>query len=326
MSKERKGRLHEEELVCLALRDDAKDSRECLTEVVEAILESCKSEAETLTHVNSELLPSKDEVTKLVKQMTELVFPGYFGNKQVDGAALPYYIGQKAADLLERLGIQCGRAIRHECRRANRACTHCVEPGIHHAITFIKTLPDVRRLAASDVRAAFRGDPAAKSFDEVVFCYPGLFAITVHRLAHVLHEQGVPLLPRIMTEYAHAVTGIDIHPGAHIDEEFFIDHGTGVVIGETCDIGKKVTLYQGVTLGALSFAREKDGSLVRGKKRHPTIEDNVVIYSGATILGGKTNIGEGSVVGGNAWLTHSIPPGTTVTIAEPELVFKQRKR
>ena len=176
-------------------------------------------------------------------------------------------------------------------------------------------------MLAKDVRAAYEGDPAAKSYDEIIFSYPGLFAVTVYRLAHQLLEQGVPLMPRIMTEYAHSQTGIDIHPGAHIGESFFIDHGTGVVVGETTEIGDRVRLYQGVTLGALSLPREEVDSL-RAKKRHPTIEDDVIIYAGATILGGDTVIGARSVIGGNVWLTESVPPDTKVFLKKPELIYK----
>jgi len=178
-------------------------------------------------------------------------------------------------------------------------------------------------MLAMDVRAAYQGDPAAKGFDEIIFSYPGLFAITVYRIAHQLHEQGIPLIPRIMTEYAHSMTGIDIHPGAHIGESFFIDHGTGVVIGETCEIGNRVRIYQGVTLGALSVQREEVEDL-RNRKRHPTIKDDVIIYSGATLLGGNTVIGARSVIGGNVWLTESVPADTQVYMKKPELVFKEK--
>jgi serine O-acetyltransferase len=181
----------------------------------------------------------------------------------------------------------------------------------------------LRGLLATDVRAAYEGDPAAKSFDEIIFSYPGLFAITVYRIAHRLHHQDVPMIPRIMTEYAHSRTGIDIHPGAHIGESFFIDHGTGVVIGETTKIGKRVRLYQGVTLGALSLSREECESL-RNQKRHPTIEDDVIVYANATVLGGKTILGARSVIGGNVWLTESVPPDTEVFLKKPELVFGKK--
>jgi serine O-acetyltransferase len=179
----------------------------------------------------------------------------------------------------------------------------------------------LRTLLAKDVRAAHEGDPAAKSFDEIIFGYPGIFAITVYRIAHQLYEQGVSLIPRIMTEYAHSMTGIDIHPGARIGESFFIDHGTGVVIGETTEIGNHVRIYQGVTLGALSLPKETVERL-RNEKRHPTIEDDVIIYAGVTILGGKTVIGARAVIGGNVWITESVPPDTKVFFKKPELIFK----
>jgi serine O-acetyltransferase len=180
-------------------------------------------------------------------------------------------------------------------------------------------LPELRKILSLDVEAAYAGDPACKSLDEVIFCYPGLEAITIYRLAHLLHKQQVPLIPRMMTEWAHNKTGIDIHPGANIGKYFFIDHGTGVVVGETTDIGDRVKLYQGVTLGALSFATDAEGNLVRGTKRHPTIEDRVVIYANATILGGNTVIGHDSVIGSSVWLTKSVPPHTTVTMESPKL-------
>jgi serine O-acetyltransferase len=180
-------------------------------------------------------------------------------------------------------------------------------------------LPQLRKVLALDIRAAYDGDPAVRSIDEVIFCYPGVEAVTVYRLAHLLYELRIPLIPRMMTEWAHSETGIDIHPGAKIGSYFFIDHGTGVVIGETCEIGDRVKLYQGVTLGALSFATDSDGQLVRGTKRHPTLQDNVVIYANATVLGGKTVIGHDSVIGSSVWLTHSVEPHTTVVLEKPKL-------
>jgi serine O-acetyltransferase len=185
----------------------------------------------------------------------------------------------------------------------------------------LKSIPSIRKILATDVHAAYDGDPAARSYDEIIFSYPGVFALTVYRIAHRLFELDVPLLPRIMTEYAHNLTGIDIHPGAQIGERFVIDHGTGVVIGETTEIGKNVRIYQGVTLGALSLS--KDGvTRLRGKKRHPTLEDDVIIYSGATILGGDTVIGTRSVIGGNVWITESVPPDTKVMLEKPRLIYK----
>jgi serine O-acetyltransferase len=189
----------------------------------------------------------------------------------------------------------------------------------------MQELPALRELLATDVRAAYEGDPAAKSYDEIIFSYPGLFAITVYRIAHQLFEQKISLIPRIMSEYAHGLTGIDIHPGAHIGDSFFIDHGTGVVIGETTEIGNHVRLYQGVTLGALSLPRDA-GERLRNRKRHPTIEDDVIIYAGATILGGDTVIGARSVIGGNVWITESVPPDTKVFLKRPELVYREALR
>ncbi|MGB8827912.1 MAG: serine O-acetyltransferase EpsC [Dehalococcoidales bacterium] len=186
---------------------------------------------------------------------------------------------------------------------------------------FIRELTNLRGFLAKDVRASFEGDPAAGSYDEIIFCYPGLLAVTVYRISHQLHSQEIPLMPRIMSEYTHGLTGIDIHPGARIGESFFIDHGVGVVIGETADIGNRVRIYQGVTLGALSLSKEEVKQL-RGKKRHPTIQDDVIIYAGATILGGETVVGAGSVIGGNVWLTECVPPETKVFIKKPELIVK----
>lgn len=314
--------LNGEQDLCQASQDHTKRHRVLLPDAVEAIIQSCRTEP-LISHVDSALIPSKEEVTQLIDRMLELVFPGFFGQQEMDWASLPYQVGQNATDLFDRLSLQISRSIRHECRRTDSLCQHCLDTGQQHAIEFLQALPSVRKDVAADVKAAYRGDPAAKSHDEIVFCYPGLYAISVYRLAHVLHGQRVPVLPRMMTERAHNLTGIDIHPGAQIGKEFFIDHGTGVVIGETCVIGDRVTLYQGVTLGALSFPRDASGDLVRGTKRHPTIEDDAIIYSGATILGGNTVIGKGCTIGGNVWLTESVPPGTKVTLEAPRLVFRQ---
>jgi serine O-acetyltransferase len=211
-------------------------------------------------------------------------------------------------------------AIRHDCRRNDRLCTNCEAQSHKTALAFIESLPRVAAILATDIRAALRGDPATKSPDEVIFCYPGLLATVIFRLAHELYLLEVPIIPRIMAEYAHSLTGIDIHPGATIGSSFFIDHGTGVVIGETTIIGDNVRIYQGVTLGALSLPRNA-GEEMRNKKRHPTIEDNVIIYANTTILGGETIIGEGSIIGGNIWLTESVATGTKVLLKRPELIY-----
>jgi serine O-acetyltransferase len=205
-----------------------------------------------------------------------------------------------------------GHSLETPCEQTEQTAESC-------AAAFLACLPDIRHKLASDVRAAYDGDPAARCFDEIIFSYPGIYAVMVYRLAHQLHKQRIPLLPRIMTEHAHHHTGIDIHPGTEIGERFFIDHGTGVVIGGTAVIGRNVKVYQGVTLGAFSFPLDEHGELVRDTKRHPTIEDDVVIYAGATILGGETTVGRGSIIGGNVWLTHSVPPGTRVVQERPKL-------
>jgi serine O-acetyltransferase len=216
---------------------------------------------------------------------------------------------------------QICRSIRHECLRYNQPCSDCADQGNQIALQIIESIPTIRKNISTDVRATYDGDPASKSYDEIIFSYPGIFATMVYRLAHQLFESGVPLLPRIMTEYAHSLTGIDIHPGAEIGSRFVIDHGTGVVVGESTNIGNDVRIYQGVTLGALSLPKDA-GDRLRGKKRHPTIEDNVIIYSGATILGGDTVIGARSIIGGNVWITQSVPPDTKVVLEEPRLVYR----
>ena len=233
-----------------------------------------------------------------------------------------YKVSQKGGPYTpEQLAELIAHNIRHDCLRYHQSCSGCESRGHSIALEMMDAVPEIRQTLASDVRAAFEGDPAAKSHDEIIFSYPGMYALTVYRLAHRLYQLDVPLLPRIMTEYAHSHTGIDIHPGARIGKRFVIDHGTGVVIGETTQIGDNVRIYQGVTLGALSLPRDKVSEL-RQQKRHPTIEDNVIIYSGATILGGETVIGANTTIGGNVWLTESVPASTRVMLETPKLVYK----
>jgi serine O-acetyltransferase len=264
-------------------------------------------------------------VIEIVEHLKQVLFPGYFGEHEVDRFNLTYQIGIEINSLFELLSKQITLSIRHECRRHQMVCTSCSERGQKEALTLFKKLKGLRKILAEDVRAAYQGDPAAKSSDEIIFGYPSIMAITTYRLAHELYIQEVPLIPRMMTEYAHSITGIDIHPGAVIGRHFFIDHGTGVVIGETSVIGEYVRIYQGVTLGALSLPMEEKGELLRKMKRHPTIEDHVTLYAGATILGGETVVGAGSVIGGNVWLTRSVPPGVTVMIETPKLKYKEEK-
>jgi len=250
----------------------------------------------------------------------ELLFPGYIGAQGLTGEALRRHVEARIAWLSETLTEQISHAINHgvksgsSCAVPEREASDC-------AASFVAQLPALREILATDVQAAYDGDPAAVCLDEIIFSYPGIYAVMVYRVAHELHKMCIPLLPRIMTEHAHHRTGIDIHPGTQIGARFFIDHGTGVVIGGTAIIGDGVKLYQGVTLGAFSFDRDAAGQLIRTTKRHPTIEDEVIVYAGATILGGETIIGRGSVIGGNVWLTHSVPPGTRVLQDSPKLRF-----
>jgi len=298
--------------------------REEIPGIVEQLVLSCRRE-DCFDHVGPEPLPSREAAIDVIHRACRLLYPGYFIRKRVDEVNLGYYFGQEAVAFFEALAQQITLCIRHECLRYNQDCTHCEARGHEEAIRFLRELPQLRAVLAKDVRAAYEGDPAARSYDEIIFSYPGLFAVTVHRVAHQLLKQGVPLMPRIMTEYAHSLTGIDIHPGARIGESFFIDHGTGVVVGESTEIGHRVRIYQGVTLGALSLPREEVEAL-RQKKRHPTIQDDVIIYAGATILGGDTVIGARAVIGGNVWLTASVPPDTKVFLKKPELVYKGKPR
>jgi len=294
--------------------------KEQLPGITESIIASCDDQ-ECFTHIDYEPIPSEGYVVDIINKLREVIFPGYYAKEKIDPINLKYNIGQTVSVLFDMLSEQIAHSIRHECFRYDLPCTECDQQGQKAALDFLESIPSIRKILATDVRAAYEGDPAAKSYDEIIFSYPGVFAVTVYRVANKLFEMKVPLLPRIMSEHAHSLTGIDIHPGAEIGESFFIDHGTGVVIGETTEIGKNVRIYQGVTLGALSLPKDA-GAKLRGKKRHPTIEDDVIIYSGATILGGDTVIGARSVIGGNVWITESVPSDTKVILEAPRLIYK----
>jgi len=305
---------------CRTDAESRSQSKKKLTGIVENIIENCEDN-ECFTHVDYEPIPSEGYVVDIINRLREILFPGYFAREKIDPVNLKYNIGQSVSTVFDMLSEQIAHSIRHECFRYDLPCSECEEQGQKVTLTFLESIPSLRKTLATDVRAVYDGDPAAKSYDEIIFSYPGLFAVTVYRVAHQLFKFQVPLLPRIMTEHAHSLTGIDIHPGAEIGESFVIDHGTGVVIGETTVIGKNVRIYQGVTLGALSLPKDA-GERLRGKKRHPTIEDDVIIYSGATILGGDTVIGKRSVIGGNVWITKSVPPDTKVIMETPRLIYK----
>lgn len=257
-------------------------------------------------------LPSPEAVKRLVEGFRAALFPGYFGTSEMGVSSLKFHLGATLDTTAMILREQVKRGLCFACDFHSACLPDCENRAASITGSLLERLPSIRKLLSSDVLAAYRGDPAATSPGETIFCYPGILALTCHRIAHELHLLEVPLLPRMMTEHAHSLTGIDIHPGARIGDSFFIDHGTGIVIGETCVIGDCVSIYQGVTLGAKSFPLGRDGAPVKGLPRHPVVEDNVIIYSGATILG-RVTIGRGSVIGGNVWLTTNIPPGSRIT-------------
>jgi serine O-acetyltransferase len=279
------------------------------------------TEVGSINHLGHCPLPNYDAVIGILEDLKEIIYPGYRRREGLHLGNVLYHVGDLIDGLHDKLTQQIGRALRHDASRSNLLDAECDYEALGQAkaVQFLEQIPELRRVLALDVQAAYDGDPAVKSPDEVIFCYPGLEAVTVYRLAHLLHQLEVPLIPRMMTEWAHSKTGIDIHPGARIGHHFFIDHGTGVVIGETCEIGNHVKLYQGVTLGALSFATDAEGHLVRGTKRHPTIEDRVIIYANATVLGGNTVIGHDAVIGSSVWITRSVAPHTTVVLEKPRL-------
>jgi serine O-acetyltransferase len=299
-----------------------------LPAIVQSLVDNVLAEPR-MKHLDRVFLPSRDAIIKSIDLLRQLLFPGYFGKLGITTENLAYRMGELTIELTDILYDQVRCCLRYRENipgengdSASDRCAHCDAEAARIVDTFFNRIPAVRDILATDVQSAFEGDPAAQSTDETIFCYPGLFAIFVQRLAHEFYKLGVPLLPRIMTEHAHSRTGIDIHPGAKLGQSFFIDHGTGVVIGETTEIGKNVKLYQGVTLGALAPAF---GQLLRGQKRHPTIEDDVTIYAGATILGGNTVIGQGAVIGGNVFITTSVPPLNQVSAEPPKLTYRDRR-
>jgi len=297
--------------------------KEQLPELTARIVQTY-AEIESISHLGHCPLPNYEVIAGAIEDLKEIIYPGYRRREGLHIGNVTYHVGDLIDSLHDKLTTQIARALRHDAGYSHD-CHSDIDfeaLGQAKAILFLEELPELRKILALDAQAALDGDPAVRTLDEVIFCYPGLEAVTVYRLAHALHTLEVPLIPRMMTEWAHSKTGIDIHPGAQIGHHFFIDHGTGVVIGETCEIGNHVKLYQGVTLGALSFATDGDGNLVRGHKRHPTIEDRVVIYANATVLGGATLIGHDSVIGSSVWLTRSLEPHTTVVLEKPRLKIR----
>jgi serine O-acetyltransferase len=295
-------------------------------EAVAQALAACGECSRTDSSARGFRLAGREAIYGILDELIATLFPGCHGHEPVAPDEVRSFLADQLRTVASTLRAQAERAFRYQC--AFEKCRDCGDCGrkAEEAVEYLlASLPTVKEMLELDIVAAYEGDPAAKSVMEVVMSYPGLQAIITHRIAHLLYAKDVPLIPRIMSERAHSLTGIDIHPGATIGAGFFIDHGTGVVIGETCTIGRNVKLYQGVTLGAISFPKDKDGNPIKGIKRHPNVEDGVTIYAGATILGGDTTIGAGSEIGGNVWLTHSVPPNSKVYNQQPKpLITKQR--
>ena len=280
-----------------------------------------------MDHLGGKDLPSKKVVIEVLEDLLTMVFPGYLGKTGITKSNIKYFLGSTLTSVYTRLTREVEKSLKYICRKVKE----CPEDVCHRRAQVVvkellEKIPEIRSLLSGDIEAAYNGDPAAVSTEEVILSYPCVLAITTYRIAHELYLRGVPLIPRIMSEHIHSQTGIDIHPGAKIGKNFFIDHGTGVVIGETAEIGDNVKIYQGVTLGALSFPKDEKGRLIRGRKRHPTVGNNVVIYSGATLLGADAIVGDNVVIGGNVWITSRVASGTKITIASPELKYKRKKQ
>jgi len=297
-----------------------------LDHMTDATLKSYEA-LEGMHRIGHAFLPSRSGIVEILDLSRQLLFPGYFGSKGLTQENIRFHVGS----LINKLGVLLAEQINH-CLCTDRQCpdcedhSPCKQESHRMAQEFLTRIPKIREVLALDAQAAFDGDPAAKSIAEIVYCYPGYYAVTVHRIAHELLLLGVPLMPRIMSEHAHSLTGCDIHPGATIGRSFFIDHATGVVIGETSKIGENVKIYQGVTLGALSFPKDERGRVIKGLQRHPTIEDNVTIYANATILGGDRVVGKGSTIGGNTFVTETIPQDSFVMQGESKLEVKSKRK
>ena len=296
-----------------------------LETLADELLDSYRSD-ERGRRIAHRYLPSREAIVEILHAVLDLMYPGYFGRRDLDHGNLAAFIAQSVAALEPKIETEMEHCLCYgREREAERMdLGDCAPRARELTQVFLRRLPDIRKLLLGDVQAAFDGDPAATNLDEVVLAYPGLLAVSVYRIAHALYDLGVPMMARIMTEWAHSKTGCDIHPGAKIGPAFFIDHATGVVIGETTEIGAGVKLYQGVTLGALSFPRDAAGHVIRGRKRHPTVENGSTLYANATVLGGQTVVGADSVIGGSVFLTRSVPPRSRVSLKEPELRVASR--
>jgi serine O-acetyltransferase len=302
-----------------------KSSPTGLDRLSEELLESYLGD-ERARRISRRYLPSREAIAEILQGVLDLMYPGYFGRRDLSSENLASYVAQSLAALAPKIEREMEHCLCYgrEREAAWPEFGECAPRAHELTEIFLRRLPEIRGLLVRDVQAAFDGDPAATNLDEVILAYPGVLAVSVYRIAHALYDLGVPMMARIMTEWAHSKTGCDIHPGAKIGPAFFIDHATGVVIGETTEIGEGVKLYQGVTLGALSFPRDASGQLIRGRKRHPTVESGATLYANATVLGGQTVVGAHSVVGGSVFLTRSVPPRSRVSLKEPDLRVASR--
>jgi serine O-acetyltransferase len=279
-----------------------------------------------MDHLEGKDLPSKKIVIEVLEDLLTVIFPGYLGKTEITKSNVKYVIGNTLTSVYARLMVEVEKSLKHICRKIKECPADICHTRAEIVVKeLLEKIPEIRQMLSGDIEAAYGGDPAAVSAEEVILSYPCVLAITTYRIAHELYLRGVPLIPRIMSEHVHSLTGIDIHPGARIGKNFFIDHGTGVVIGETTEIGDNVKMYQGVTLGALSFPKDEKGHIIKGRKRHPTIGNNVVIYSGATLLGADAVVGDNVVIGGNVWITSPVPSNTRITIAPPEQNIRKEK-
>jgi serine O-acetyltransferase len=299
---------------------NSKSKNTALETLARELLDSYLSD-ERARRISHRYLPSREAIVEIVEAVLDLMYPGYFGRRDLNNENLGAHIAQSVAALAPKIEREMEHCLCYGRERESSRgdIGDCAPRARELTQVFLRRLPEIRKLLLRDVQAAFDGDPAATNLDEVVLAYPGLLAVSVYRIAHALYDLGVPMMARIMTEWAHSRTGCDIHPGANIGAAFFIDHATGVVIGETTVIGEGVKLYQGVTLGALSFPRDAAGQIIRGRKRHPTVESGSTLYANATVLGGQTIVGADSVIGGSVFLTRSVPARSRVSLKEPEL-------
>jgi serine O-acetyltransferase len=318
-------------LECIASGDERMVEHFALGEnlptLVNRLVDSYKSDGRT-HHIDKRYVPNRAEILEILHLLLELIYPGYYGRQNLASHNVAYHVGELLPRLGEKLFRQTYQCLCYAEETAGRLDSDnppCAHKARDITIAFLEKIPQVREVLAGDVQAAFDGDPAAVNTDEVILAYPGVLAVTVYRVAHELYRMGVPLMPRIMTEWAHTMTGVDIHPGAKIGRSFFIDHATGVVIGETTEIGDNVKLYQGVTLGAISFPKDERGRVIGGYKRHPTVEDNVTVYANATVLGGETRLGANSEVNASVFLTQSVPGGCRASQRPPEVKMRKRR-